>query len=204
MKADIHISEMKSKFLANISHEFRTPLSLISMPLEKMIKESEDEGLKQQLIGVNKNAENLLVLVNELLDFKNIETENEQLNISKVDITYLINEVCSEFVPLALSKNIKIINDTAMNPVFVFADNNKIGKCVANLISNAIKFTPENGEIKVLLNSEITDENRTISIEVEDNGIGIPQNEISKIFERFYRVDNGMNQPGNGIGLHIY
>ena len=203
MKADIHISEMKSKFLTNISHEFRTPLSLISMPLEKMIKETEDEGVKQQLIAMNKNTSNLLSLVNELLDLKNIVTDNEILIPGKTDIISLVNSVCHDFKPLANTKNINIEYPENEGQLFVFVDSNKITKSLNNLISNAIKFTPQNGAITVSVRIAKDKNPNKLLISVKDNGIGISENEKEKIFDRFYRAEKNNNQPGNGIGLHI-
>lgn len=199
---------MKIRFFTNLSHEFRTPLSLILAPSEKILKEAENEKQIQQFQLINRNAKRLLNLVNQLLDFRKIEVEGMDLNPSEGNIIKFIEETVYSFNELSEKKSIQLNFKAELEVLFVSFDMDKLEKILFNLLSNAVKFTPEYGAISVEVFLEDIGENTTtknLRILVKDNGIGIPEEHQTKIFERFYKhelPENMINQ-GSGIGLSI-
>jgi len=201
------MDEMKFRFFTNISHEFRTPLTLIISPVEKLLRESKSDDEKTLLSIVQRNAYGLLELVNQLLDFRKLDVQKDTLNISVGDIVAFIKDICYSFTELANRKSINFSFSTSVSELRMEFDPEKMRKIVYNLLSNGFKFTSINGKIDVSLSliQQLNDDKKLFKIIISDTGIGIPPNDLERIFERFYRVENSENgnQTGTGVGLHI-
>lgn len=196
---------MKIRFFTNISHEFRTPLTLILAPVEKMLKSSTDAESAKQLQLIHRNARRLLNLVNQLLDFRKMEVQEIRLNPSEGDIVTYIKELVYSFSDLSEKKNISLAFHTSVSELQTFFDQDKVEKIIFNLLSNAFKFTGENGHVTVSLGRISQDERDYLEIRVEDTGIGIPAEKLERIFERFFQheIPATMVNQGSGIGLSI-
>jgi len=201
------VDEMKFRFFTNISHEFRTPLTLIISPVEKLLNETKNEEQKSLLLIIQRNAFGLLELVNQLLDFRKLDVQKDTLNISVGDVVAFIKDICYSFTELANRKAINFSFTTSVSELRIEFDPEKMKKIVSNLLSNAFKFTPVDGKIEVNMGliQQLNDDKHILKITVSDTGIGIPPKDLEKIFERFYRVENPENghQTGTGVGLHI-
>ena len=197
------IAEMKYRFFTNISHELRTPLTLIITPLDTIIKKVSDGDIKKQLGIIHKNAQNLLELVNQLLDFRKIEMRGETLTLSRGELKNILALIYENFQPMAVEKKISFNFHCEAEAVYMNIDYHKIQKIINNLLSNAFKFTEEAGEIILTLNIETTDNREFAVIKVKDTGVGIPKNELDNIFERFHQVNSKKSNAGSGIGLHL-
>jgi signal transduction histidine kinase/ligand-binding sensor domain-containing protein/DNA-binding response OmpR family regulator len=198
------VDMMKIKFFTNVSHEFRTPLTLILTPLEKLLglKRSTDE--EKQLQMIYRNARRLLNLVNQLLDFRRMEIEELKLSPSEGDLVQFIRDLVVSFSDLSEKKNIQLKFVTAVDKLESVFDPDKLEKVLFNLLSNAFKFTPENGKVTVEL-SVVYDPSSALIIRVQDTGIGIPKEMHQKIFERFFQnhIPDTLVNQGSGIGLSI-
>lgn len=202
------IEQLKTKFFTNVSHEFRTPLSLIISPLDKIIKQTTDEEQKKQLNLVQRNAKRLLNLVNQLLDFRKMEVQEIKLHPSIGDFVAFSKDISHSFTDVAEKKNIGFSFSSNIDSLEIYFDKDKIEKIFFNLLSNAFKYTHDGGTIDVNLQytKPINNESDgTIAIEVKDTGIGIPADMHDKIFERFFQTDvpQSMVNQGTGIGLAI-
>lgn len=202
------MEQLKTKFFTNVSHEFRTPLSLIIAPLDKLIKQSTNEDQKVQLNLVQRNAKRLLGLVNQLLDFRKIQVQEMKLHPSFGDIIGFIKEISLSFLDLAEKKRIQFSFSTNTEHLEIYFDKDKLEKILFNLLSNAFKYTNDAGKVDVQLSYEPKAEQEnegTISIEVKDTGIGISAENQDKIFERYFQTDlpDTMVNQGTGIGLAI-
>ncbi len=199
---------MKIKFLTNLSHEFRTPISLIAGPAEKLLKLNLNESAASQLQLINRNVRRLSNLVNQLLDFRKLEEQELRLHLNQEPIVAFLQDVVHSFHDLATRKNINLSFSSEMEEQTLSFDSNKVERILFNLLSNAFKFTPEKGSIRVSLEEcleESTPEVACIAVSVKDSGIGIPAEAQSRIFESFFQHDTGpaiLNQ-GTGIGLSI-
>lgn len=194
------LDQMKFRFFTNISHELRTPLSLIILPLESIMNQMQGSPLMPKLQTMHHNATQLLSLVNHLLDFRKLEMGGERLSLNSGNISEFVGSMIVSFGDAAQKNSISIsFEDNIENPMMAF-DNIQMQKIVNNLLSNALKFTPEGGFINVVLTS---DESRNMVLEVSDTGIGIPEADIPHIFDRFYRSDNTELRTGSGIGLSL-
>jgi signal transduction histidine kinase/ligand-binding sensor domain-containing protein/DNA-binding response OmpR family regulator len=205
--AKIHEMDMlKLKFFTNIGHEFRTPLTLILSPLEKIIRTTESGQNKEQLKLVQRNAKRLLNLVNQLLDFRRLEVQGLTLEIRKGEIVQFCRDAVESFSDLSETRNIELNFSTNIKELSASFDYDKIEKIIFNLLSNAFKFTPEKGKIqfKVMAEEGINNE-KWLMIEVIDTGIGIPLDKQELIFERFVQnVPEGVIvNKGSGIGLSL-
>jgi len=202
------LDQLKTKFLTNVSHEFRTPLSLVIAPLDKIIKNTEDEEQKKQLNLVHRNAKRLLNLVNQLLDFRKMEVQEMNLHPAIGDIVGFSKDISLSFMDVAEKKNIRFSFTSDIDNLEIFFDRDKIEKILFNLLSNAFKYTHDNGVVSIHLSycpPENNNDEGTLSIEVKDSGIGIPEGMQEKIFERFFQTDvpESMVNQGTGIGLAI-
>jgi len=198
------LDQLKTKFLTNVSHEFRTPISLIMAPVEKMLTRADQEQ-KQQLGMIGKNARRLLNMVNQLLDFRKMEVQELKLHNKPGDMVKFINEIYLSFTDIAEQKGINFIFDTTIDSLFTDFDHDKIERILFNLLSNAFKFTLPGGQVSLLLNVDSETGDAPLEIKVIDTGIGIPLEKQSKIFERFFQHDipESMINQGSGIGLAI-
>lgn len=196
---------MKIKFFTNVSHEFRTPLSLIMAPVDKILKQIAEPDIQRQLLLVNRNAKRLLNLVNQLLDFRKMEYQELKLHEKTGDIVSFIKELSYAFTDIADQKNISFVFDSELETLVTRFDHDKIERILFNLLSNAYKFTPEGGQVSVLLNMIGKNGAAKLEIRVIDTGIGIAEDKQEKIFEPFFQNDipGSMLNQGSGIGLSI-
>lgn len=199
------LEEMKYRFFTNISHEFRTLLTLIITPIGSILKRTTDSETRHQLNDVSKNAGDLLQLVNQLLDFRKMEMNGERLNLQSGNLNEFIQYTTMKFMPLAEQKNIRLTFEDKTEGLFMYFDKDKVGKVLTNLLSNAFKFTKAGGSVCVSLEKCILDSRRCAHIIVEDTGCGIPKEDQAHVFERFYRTeqDSSSQQIGSGIGLNM-
>ncbi|MBX3239049.1 MAG: response regulator [Chitinophagaceae bacterium] len=196
---------LKLKFFTNISHEFRTPISLILAPVEKMLKNTGDDTEKKQYQLIYRNGKRLLGLVNQLLDFRKLEMKELRLYQSVGDIVEFTREVSASFSDLAEKKNIDFSFNSSVESLNISFDRDKIERIMFNLLSNAFKFTREEGTVSVNLKGVEPDNVPMVEIQVCDSGIGIPEENREKIFERFFQHENSESvlNNGSGIGLAI-
>ncbi|MCU7552841.1 ATP-binding protein [Chitinophagaceae bacterium LB-8] len=201
LKKEDELHQAKLNFFTNISHEIRTHLTLIMAPVEKMLDAKEKDGLiYQQLTNVKSNANRLLKLVSELMDFRKAETNHLQLRIAQHDLISFLQDIYTSFQELSLVKNIRISFIHNTEAALLYFDKEQLEKVFFNLLTNAFKFTPEGGQI--CMNVEQKDD--CIQISVTDNGRGIAPQYIEKLFTNFYQVaDHGVQNTGYGIGLAL-
>lgn len=194
---------MKYRFFTNISHELRTPLTLIIAPLEYLLKKEENPDTRKQLKTIDRNAHNLLSLVNQLLDFRRIEMKGETLALETFNLKDMLSRIYESFLPMSEEKNIRFDFHCHPETFLVTADSPKIEKVVNNLLSNAFKFTPQGGHVTLKAYPEPSDGREMAVIQVEDDGIGIPTEEQTHIFERFHQANSHKGNTGSGIGLNV-
>lgn len=198
------LNQMKFRFFTNVSHELRTPLTLILTPLEILRKKVSDEKVLRQLNTVYKNAQELYALVNQLLDFRKVEMQMEKLRLSPGDMEEFITSIHTLFSPFAAEKRLDFRLQLDEKHLFMYFDPDKLHKIINNLLSNAFKFTPEQGTVTLSLSRHTIQERSYARIVVADTGIGVPPEQLPHIFERFYQVQNwNENKVGSGIGLHL-
>lgn len=194
-------TDAKINFFTNISHEFRTPLTLILGPLEEMLNNPKLHFTTRQYLGlIQKNTIRLLRLVNELIDFRKIEVNKMQLHASENDLVQFTNEIIEPFKALASKRKIDLRIVSKHRNIPVWFDNSMLDKVMFNLLSNAFKFTSDNGFIHVLLDKSAAGD--MALIKVEDNGIGMAQDIAAHAFELFYHAGI-TNQQGSGLGLSL-
>ncbi len=211
-KDEIH--QVQLEFFTNISHEFRTPLALITGRLERLVKENKNSSLLPHIRSLFKNSAYLLNLLNELMDFRKVESGVLQLNVSKGNLSSFLDELAEEFVILAQEKNIQLSIKKHHEQPDAWFDRQVLEKIVTNLIHNAIKYTPKGGEIEVEILKDIPEELsfehqlfiksgyqafETVAIRVKDSGVGITADSLKFLFERFYRITDA--HLGSGVGL---
>ncbi len=207
------VNQLRLRFFTNISHEFRTPLTLIIDPLEQLISQfKHDKQAQMSLRTINRNAQRLLNLVNQLLYFRRIETGKLTLNVCKGNLVEFLNDIFLSFSDLAFKKNIDYNFLAGANQQEdIWFDSEKVENILYNLLSNAFKYTPEYGAIRLEL--EFVQSNKSslipdpyIKINVNDNGVGISEEHLPKIFDRFYIASpdtKGNYSESSGIGLAL-
>lgn len=193
------LNEKKIAFFTDVSHEFRTPLSLIINPVKDLLQKSEEKKETAELKIVYRNAKRLLRLVDQLLLFKKAEEETDKLNLAEVNLYNLSHEVFLCFSEQARSKQINYELQSNVHDLVIQADKDKIEIALFNLLSNAFKYTPDGGTIIF----KIEERNSQIQLSVSDTGPGIPESERTKIFERFAQVKSDRSKTGFGIGLYL-
>lgn len=195
--------QLKIRFLTNLSHEFRTPISLIMGPIEKLHEKEADPGKQEQLTMVKRNARRLLNLVNQLLDFRKLEEHELNLNATEGDIVAFVREAAESFRDLAERRQIRFSCKSALSHYYTSFDRNKMERVLFNLLGNAFKFTGREGEVSLEIRQGLS--LKEIMIIISDTGIGMSADELQRIFDRFFQGNTPasvMNQ-GNGIGLSI-
>ena len=204
------MDNLKSRFFANISHEFRTPLTLILGPIEKWRGKVIEGDFQKDLGMMERNSRRLLELINQLLDLSKIEAGKMELKASRVNIVQFTNALIRSFQSAAESRSIELTFAPKDGLFELYADRDKLDKILTNLLSNALKFTPDRGRVNVGIKrgaepSSTGPGGGWIDIEVSDTGIGIPKSEIDHLFSRFYRVERSRThiQEGTGIGLAL-
>ena len=222
------LDQTKSRFFANVSHEFRTPLTLILGPIEKLLAQTGEEEARQNLTMILRNAQRLLRLINQLLDLSKLEAGRMKLEAKAEEVASILKVLLASFASLAERKKIALEFHAPEQPLFVDLDRDKFEKIITNLLSNAFKFTPEGGSISVTaaVGEEQDAESRAqsiagmkrprpsargaqqfscVRISVRDTGCGIPADQLEKIFDRFYQLDDSHTREheGTGIGLAL-
>ncbi|WP_423274490.1 ATP-binding protein, partial [Arcobacter sp. YIC-464] len=200
--------EAKSTFLANMSHEIRTPLNAIIGFSDILCKSKslDIHGVKQARI-IQSSANSLLSIINDILDISKIESGNFDITIDNTDLYFISEHVIELFSKNAIEKNLKLIfNIDHRIPMCILTDGVRIRQVLSNLISNAIKFTPEHGKVELNISLESMSNNKaTISFEIKDTGIGIPEDKLDNVFKPFIQVDHKSTREfeGTGLGLSI-
>lgn len=206
-KQNAKINQEKLQTFINISHEIRSPMTMIISPIEKLLKQDFEPGTKATLLTIHKNANRILRLVNQLLDIRKFDNGQLQLKCAETNLSGYIWEVLQEFENEAKNRNIKLLLETSPDPIPVWIDRNNFDKILHNLLSNSFKFTPDNGEIKIMLSAGKSNNvaNHYAEIKIMDSGIGMDKNKVDKIFDLFYQMENDMSLSaiGTGIGLNL-
>lgn len=205
-KADIEylkrLQMMRSQFLANVSHELRTPIFSIQGYIETLLNGalSDPKVNKHFLEKANNHTVSLSNLLNDLIDISMIESGEMRMSFRYFDIVSFIKNIINELYHMAEEKNIKLVFIPAQETLDVFGDKEKLKQVFINLLQNAIKYT-DKGEVEILLE----DEKKFVNVMIKDTGIGIPEEDLNRIFERFYRVDKARSRAvgGTGLGLAI-
>lgn len=202
------LNEMKLTFFTNVSHELRTPLTLIISPLTTMMNKETDPDKKRNLGLIHRNAVRLLDMVTQILDFRKMEKNKETLNLSTGDIVDYVRTIVDTVSSLN-GKKVEVSFNSACDSLLMSFDADKVRKMVDNILSNALKYTPEGGWVNVSLlrcdgNGETKDDG-TVQIRIADTGIGISDEDKAHIFERFYQAHNHKDSSygGTGVGLHL-
>ena len=204
MYVEQRVSELKIKFFTNISHELRTPLTLIMGPIQELKQKQQlNEKGEQYVSMIEKNATQMLQLVNQILDFRKIQNGKMILHVSQLNLNSLIDSFHKEFSVLAEENEISFLFQLADEDIVLWADKEKLEIVIRNLLSNAFKFTQPGGSIFVT--TALSDDGEHCFVRVEDTGVGIPQSKMTEIFERFFQGENSKNAqyPGTGIGLAL-
>lgn len=195
------LDTLKTSFFANISHEFRTPLTLILSPLDDLQKEFPKREIFQTM---KRNANRLLALINQLLDLSKLEAKQMKPEVTEVELVKFFRTLNSSFSSLAESRGISFDIEQNKKSILGYIDKDKIEKILTNLLSNAFKFTKNGGNVKVNI-SYNSEKSNQVKIEIQDTGIGISKEKMNKIFDRFYQIDTSQNRgyEGTGIGLSL-
>jgi len=197
----------KIKFLTNLSHEFRTPISLILAPVDKLLAVKQEPAVAGQVKMIRRNARRLLNLVNQLLDFRKMEEQELKLNLNEADLITFISEAAEAFQDLSERRKISLRVNSHIKKLRTNFDQDKMERIIFNLLSNAFKFTKEGGEVclDMFLKTPANQIKPVFCIEVSDTGIGIANQSKGKVFDRFF-MDNNVSailNQGSGIGLSI-
>lgn len=191
-------NEDKVKFFINLSHEIRSPMTLISAPLQSLIEKDKDPSRQQTYSIMDKSVKQVLQVVNQMLDVRKIEKGMMPLSFSPVKIVEYVSSIVSMFKEQAAIKGLDLaFRYYGQKETEVWVDPDHFSKIIINLISNAVKFTPERGSVNVTVTTELKD----VRIEVKDTGVGLSDNDMKKVFDRFYQVGNAVS--GTGIGLNL-
>ncbi|WP_274972585.1 two-component regulator propeller domain-containing protein [Bacteroides fluxus] len=192
--------QAKLQFFANISHEFRTPLTLIISQIEALLQSGNHSPfLRTRLQKIYKNTFQFRELISELLDFRKMERGKLQLHVCQLDIVAYLKQIHLDFTDQAQLQNIHFDFQTDAESLMCWYDGRQLRKVFSNLLSNAFKHTPEKGKVELQIHEKET----TVEIKVIDTGEGIPQEALPYIFDRFYQVDTAVSSPGSGIGLAL-
>jgi signal transduction histidine kinase/DNA-binding response OmpR family regulator/ABC-type xylose transport system substrate-binding protein len=193
-------NEAKVNFFTNISHEFRTPLTLILGPLEELMANNKNHSTSQTLALIQKNVMRLLRLVNQLMDFRKIEVDKMKLKASENDLIAFISDIIKSYKSIAQKRNIDLRLITAERQLNIWMDVTMLDKVIFNLLSNAFKFTKDNGYIHIYISKSENGNNALIRI--EDNGVGMSKDAIDHAFDVFYQGEYE-NYKGSGLGLAL-
>ena len=200
---DQELAQRKLSFFTNISHEIKTPLTLILAPIDKLISVNEGNNKTQnQLRLIQRNGERLVRLINQLLDFRKFDSGNMTLQAAEGNIVRFVKEILMAFESYAAHRRIRLKLVTEQQRIRLWFDRDKLEKVIYNLLSNALKFTNEGGQVSVHIKLGDNNPEESLIVAIEDDGIGIAPHQIDKIFEQFNHFDDkGINTTGTGIGL---
>jgi len=198
-----HVERLRKDFVANISHELKTPLTGLKLLSETLLRSIDDDPSSSRVFikRLDKELSTLINMVRKLIDLSKLETTQDDSEKEPVNLGELVNEVGSSFSQLAVSKGLSLNIDISDNMPLIEGDKDQLLTLIRNLIDNAIRYTPSGGKIDV----NVKDNNNNVMLSVSDNGIGLAKREIPRIFERFYRVDKARSREtgGTGLGLSI-
>ena len=200
----LKLDQAKSQFFTNITHEFRTPLTLIISPLRKLLSRNGNTSGEETTIEIERmlrSSYRLQRLIDQILDVSKLEAGELKLNVQQIELVPFITTLMELFRPLTTEQEQRLEFSHPSGEHFIYADSDALEKILANLISNAIKFTPPGGDIRV----EFSESSDGYQLEVRDSGIGIPEEKILHIFDRFYQADDSLTRvaEGSGIGLAL-
>lgn len=197
------LDRLKTNFFSSVTHEFRTPLSLLLEPARQLIAEAKDQTQRYRLELIENNARRLLQFVNQLLDLSKLEAGQLPLDLRPGNPASSLQAVVERFQPLAQQNNIQITLSLPDDPITVVFDEPKWDQVLSNLLSNALKFTDKGGQVSLKLIAEqpVVSTHRNLKLEVSDTGIGISAEDLPRIFSRFYQTEH--NRGGTGIGLSL-
>lgn len=204
LQEHVHAEEMgeaKLRFFMNISHEIRTPMTLIVSPLMSLIKQDDDPHRRSVYETIRRNAERILSLINQMMDLRKIDKGQMQLHMSETDLIGFTGDIHMLFEQQAKTKNIKFEYEYDAEKLPIWIDRNNFDKVIVNILSNAFKFTPAGGHIRI----RITHDDQNATITIYDNGEKIPEDKLDRIFDRFYQTPSSINdrKVGTGIGLDL-
>lgn len=205
IKSEHELTENKLAFFTNVSHDLKTPLTLIDAPVNDLLQSKNlDQEQVNKLMIINRNSKRLYKLITDLLDFRKVTQKQYVLEVQETIISDIINNVCEAFKEECRNKSIDLSCNVDKD-LTGYVDAKNIEKILWNLLSNALKFTPKGGSISLMVQEKANDGIKKLKIEVRDSGIGIPQEEINKIFNQFYKIQDSqaINKEGTGIGLSI-
>ncbi|GAB2839409.1 hybrid sensor histidine kinase/response regulator transcription factor [Ferruginibacter profundus] len=201
------LDTVKTQLYTNITHEFRTPLTVI-LGMAQQVKINPQAHLQNGIDMIIRNGQNLLNLVNEMLDLSKLETGKMQLQLVNGDVINFLRYIVESFQSLAESQQKQLHFLAEMDTLYIAYDPEKVRQIIANLLSNALKFTPEKGNIYITVSESSSQKDKlksTVIIKVKDTGVGIPESQLQNIFDRFYQLDNSHTRKteGTGIGLAL-
>ena len=204
LQEHIHAEEMadtKLKFFMNISHEIRTPMTLIVTPLLSLIKQDDDPHRRSIYETIRRNAERILGLINQMMDLRKIDKGQMQMHMRETNLVSFVKDIYELFDNQAKAKQIKFLFNHDDDHIPVWVDRQNFDKVFMNVLSNAFKYTPTGGEIGIRL----THDGQSATIAIYDNGEGIPEDKLNRIFDRFYQTSTSLNDRyvGTGIGLDL-
>ncbi len=202
-----HLDEVKSRFFTNITHEFRTPLTLIISPLEQLLKTDDlNNSQKKQLVTVQQNSMQLLQLINQILELSKLEVGLLQVSTSPVNINKFLERLITPFHSIANHKQLTLYFESELDDEEYFVDEDKLERIINNLVANAVKFTSPGGSVKLIISKTPADNHKDlITFKIIDTGVGISTESLPFIFDRFYQADDKTNRAyeGTGIGLSL-
>lgn len=201
----IQLEEMKSRFFANLSHEFRTPLMLIKGPLEQLKVEKSNDKYLEKINLIERNSDRLKELIDQLLELSQLENASIPIRANKENLVSTLKGLVSSFESLAHEKNISLTFKSDSESQLSWFDKDKFEKIINNLLSNALKFTPDGGSVLVTIQNKLENQRQLTEIKISDTGISIPKDKLDKIFDRFFQVDDSTQRSygGSGIGLAL-
>jgi signal transduction histidine kinase/ligand-binding sensor domain-containing protein/DNA-binding response OmpR family regulator len=193
------LNDMKLKFFTNISHDLRTPLTLITIPLQNILSQDLNDGLRHKLSIINKNVDQLMVLINSLLDFRKLDVGAEHLNLAGADFVKFIKDKAMLFNTYASDRSVGYSFSSQIDTLPMQFDPIKLEKILYNLLSNAFKYTPNGGNVAVYIYRQ----DNIVCVNISDTGYGIKEEDKENIFQLFYQAFQKKENTGSGIGLHI-
>ena len=203
------MAEEKIRFFTHLTHEFRTPVTLIHGPIQQALALTSDKEVKEQLHIAERNVQDLLSLVNELMDFRKLDTEKVKLNIRPFDLISMIDDLLLPFISFVKRRHITLQACYHLKGLSVNADPTYLHRVLTNLLANAVKFTPDGGHIRLYAARLVDNKGKVqLYLSVSDTGCGIPEKDLPQIFDSFFQAQNKVTYPvfgqtGTGIGLNV-
>lgn len=203
------MAEEKIRFFTHLTHEFRTPVTLIHGPIQQALALTSDKEVKEQLHIAERNVQDLLSLVNELMDFRKLDTEKVKLNIRPFDLISMIDDLLLPFISFVKHRHITLQACYHLKGLSVNADPTYLHRVLTNLLANAVKFTPDGGNIRLYAARLVDNKGKVqLYLSVSDTGCGIPEKDLPQIFDSFFQAQNKVTYPvfgqtGTGIGLNV-